>query len=125
MGLDSLFIKCLAYFYLGGLSALALKASQKFKKENFLMYLAFSSLIVLSSFCYIFEMYYHDFFRKFILFIFMPIILIIFSQNLLIFFKFKKILELLGNLSYAIYLIHFPIQLMIVNFYRYINKAIP
>ena len=36
-----------------------------------------------------------------------------------------KFIEALGNLTYAIYLLHFPIQIGIVLVYAYFEKAIP
>jgi peptidoglycan/LPS O-acetylase OafA/YrhL len=36
-----------------------------------------------------------------------------------------KFVEALGNLTYAIYLLHFPIQISIVLVYAWLGKAIP
>jgi peptidoglycan/LPS O-acetylase OafA/YrhL len=57
-------------------------------------------------------------------FIYIPLILFVFSIELNFLHKFRKIIEIFGNMTYSSYLIHFPVQLFISLFCLYFNVKI-
>jgi peptidoglycan/LPS O-acetylase OafA/YrhL len=120
--LKSPIISCLGYFYLGGLMAIIMEKISKypnvnniFKNISILMLIAPPLLVYflnLKHFAFMFLVSY----SPAILFYLSSIDL---SRNM------TKKIEILGNLTYSSYLIHFPIQLFIALLFSYANLTIP
>jgi len=56
---------------------------------------------------------------------YIPIVLYVFAQHVPLPGGVQKVIEAAGNMTYSSYLIHFPIQLVIVIFFAWIGRSIP
>jgi peptidoglycan/LPS O-acetylase OafA/YrhL len=123
--ISSPILNCLTFFYVGGIAALINEKLEN-KISRKLLILLGTIAIFLEPF-----MFFINYFSKFEYFnyIFMityfPITVYIFSQNFDVKPSVHKFIELLGNLTYASYLIHFPIQIIIYLLLSYLKIPIP
>jgi|TARA_B110000211_G_C14069889_1_gene549418 peptidoglycan/LPS O-acetylase OafA/YrhL len=104
---ESLFIECIRLFFSGVLIYLLCD----FKKFN--NYLIFTSiLLIILSLIGNFKTY-----------IFCPSIVLLFVSldNISQKIKFRERFQIFGNLTYALYLLHFPFQLIIIFIVKYLN----
>lgn len=117
-------IECLAYFYIGGLSAIAFQYIEhtKFKKAiNITL-----TLLVVSIPLIVFNTSIHQsgFFANWFLLLYTPMLIFICSK--IIFpVSVHKTIEVLGNMTYSSYLIHFPIQLLVALYFLNVEQNIP
>jgi peptidoglycan/LPS O-acetylase OafA/YrhL len=124
--LDSVpIIECASFFYAGGLSAAALKYSEQRKLKSRLKNLAFFAIIAILMIAYDANMFKYYKSQYLFLTVFVPILLFISTKNFVTPPVIQKTIEAAGNMTYSSYLIHFPIQLLIVLFYSKTNQIIP
>jgi len=119
---ESFIVDCIIYFYLGGLTAQIFKRFENTKYQKFI--LAFSLLVVISPLVLLSE----DSFRQMktiFLVIFAPALIYIAAMELKVSQKIGNLIEALGNMTYSSYLIHLPLQLLIVLMLGALNIAIP
>jgi len=122
LGLKSPIISCLKYFYLGGLMAIIMeKISKHPNLNNIFKSISIIMIIVPPVLVYSFNLKHFAFM---FLVCYSPAILFYLSKIDLPRNITKKI-EILGNLTYSSYLIHFPIQLFIALLFSYANLKIP
>ena len=120
---------CLAFFYAGGLSAIALRYKQKNALSNQLNIFAFLMLIIAALFAilavplvsYWTKNDYSQYFPDLFLFMCLPFLLFLAAQHFPVSPAIQKVIETAGNMTYSSYLIHFPIQLFTVLCFSYIN----
>ena len=118
---------CLKYFMLGGLSfeSYGLMKDSKNKKKLDIGLILFFSLFLLA----LFLAYQADLVRfrhyTFLLLLMTPVVLYFSPINLGVSERIGCLIKGLGNLTYSSYLVHFPIQLMIVSWYSYKHLVIP
>jgi peptidoglycan/LPS O-acetylase OafA/YrhL len=112
LGYEGVFVRCLFYFYVGGLTCLCYQFIQaKFSRYRILFTLAAAILVVGST--RRFEAT-HDL-DLWLLDCAVPMVLLIFALNSnLLENRLGAIADGLGNLTYASYLIHFPFQLLVM-----------
>ncbi len=115
---------CLAFFYIGGLSAITFEKFGNTKYNKFLSSFALCIVCTAPLIVY-FRPYAVNRFMIFFLLAYMPTLLYCASHNIKVAPSIKKIIEAAGNMTYSSYLMHFPIQLSIVLFYSYTNRSIP
>ena len=114
-------IDCLIYFYIGGLVYIIKnKYDRKILKYSFLFILFAYSIIA-----YKFNLIDYHYFGYFNTIIVVPILLYLLSSNFNFGSNLNNLIQLFGNLTYSSYLIHFPIQIIIVSFYYIIELQIP
>jgi len=116
------FFDCSLFFFVGGLISLNIEIIKKIKFVKVLTVLSIitSSFLVMkyqlfqiNNFAYVFQLFIY------------PLLLTLFldlefkNRNL------KKILSILGNLTYSSYLIHLPIQITICLIFINTGKTIP
>ena len=116
------FFDCSLFFFVGGLIALNMEIINKIKFIKILTILTIIStsalvmkyqLLKINNFPYVFQLFTY------------PLLLILFldlefkNKNL------KKMLSVLGNLTYSSYLIHLPIQIIICLIFINIEQTIP
>lgn len=123
--IPSALISCMAYFYAGGLAAIALQKIQggKFIRpvNIFCIFLA----LVFPVTAYVQGEFPNEKFITLILVIYTPALLLLLAQQIVISGKVQKIIEIAGNMTYASYLLHFPIQLITAIAYGYAEITIP
>jgi peptidoglycan/LPS O-acetylase OafA/YrhL len=123
--LTSPIFDCLAFFYIGGLSAIAFKYMQTTKYHRHFSYLSLFVLIVLPLFTYITNFYQHKYFALLFLMSYTPILLFFSAQHFNASTAIQKIIEVAGNMTYSSYLIHFPLQLFIALCFLNTEQKIP
>lgn len=102
----NLFIECARLFY----SGILIFYVQKYFSNKIVLFLISLLLIVFS------------FVGNFKLFLFFPSIVLLFvSAEIFIIDRVKNIFQSLGNLTYAIYLLHIPVQICLILLFGYLN----
>jgi len=116
---------CLAYFYVGGLSAILLKYTQstKYAKQTSYFFLFF--LLTFPLIACIPNIYQHKYFASFFLMSYTPALLFFSTQHFSVAPFIQKTIEAAGNITYSSYLIHYPLQLVIVICFMFAEKEIP
>jgi peptidoglycan/LPS O-acetylase OafA/YrhL len=116
---------CLAFFYIGGFSAIAYKYIQSIKCQKQLLYLFIFTLLASPIFIYLTSIYQHKYFATLFLMSYTPILLFVCAQYFNASPFIQKIIEAAGNMTYSSYLIHFPIQLVIAIYFLNTEQKIP
>jgi peptidoglycan/LPS O-acetylase OafA/YrhL len=118
---------CLKYFLLGGLSFEF--ATLKMMTKNRARFNRNLILSILSLMAILFLTYKLNIFRfknyTFVLLILLPVILYFAPIKIEIDKRVTSFINGVGNLTYSSYLTHFPIQLLIVNWFAYHQRSIP
>ena len=103
---ESIFLDCARLFFSG---VFVYYLYMRFKKKFYLTFISFFLILI-------------SFIGNFKLFLLFPSILLFFvSCETFTNHKYKKSFQLLGNLTYAMYLLHIPIQLSIILTFGYLN----
>ncbi|WP_395402260.1 acyltransferase family protein [Pseudoduganella sp. UC29_106] len=117
-------VDCIAFFYAGGLSAIAFgnwRNSEHQAKLNSLL-LAFLVLTPLAVYGRVpnTEPVVHLF-----LLLWLPPMLLLCARKLSVPARLQSMMEAAGNMTYSSYLIHFPIQLALAWYFAAVGKPIP
>jgi peptidoglycan/LPS O-acetylase OafA/YrhL len=118
-------VDCLAFFYVGGLSAIALQHFEGTKYHNMLTGAALCIVLLIPPFILATRLYEHKHFTFLFLMTYIPVLLYICAQNVPVNPGIQRTIEAAGNMTYSSYLIHFPIQIAITLFFTYANQPIP
>lgn len=110
-------IDCFIYFHIGYFCAIFFNYLKD--KKNYVKVIYFWILLTIIL-VYINILFYIIFLLSTIF-----LTLILLSEKISINDKFKKIISTSGNISYSIYLIQFPIQLFIANYFTYTHQKVP
>lgn len=116
---------CLVFFYIGGLSAIAFEALQGSKHGRQIFKFICIVLIISPILIYISKIYELKYFLTLFLMLYVPVLLFFFAQPFSLPLRIQKIVEAAGNMTYSIYLIHFPMQLSTVITFEVLGKEIP
>lgn len=115
-----LLFDCIIFFYCGGLTYLL---SNYLTDNNFIKYFHSKSyfifIILIPFLCWYFKIYEIKFFYFSFFLFYSCSILLISSIKINIQSKYLKVINILGNMTYGIYLIHFPFQLIVVYSLKY------
>lgn len=128
--IDSEIIKCLLFFYLGGLVCIIKSYLRSSIFNDLVLKFTIAVILITPLFIYWFQVYKIPFFITGFLLTYTPLLIYVCASNFNAKKWFINLSELGGNITYSIYLIHFPTQLLIVlimqyfdfNFYFYSNK---
>jgi peptidoglycan/LPS O-acetylase OafA/YrhL len=118
-------VDCLAFFYIGGLSAIALQYFEKTKYQRILTVSASCVALLVPVLVLATNLHQRKHFIFFFLITYVPTLLYICGQNVPVHPSVQRIIEAAGNMTYSSYLIHFPIQLAIALIFTYLNQPIP
>jgi peptidoglycan/LPS O-acetylase OafA/YrhL len=118
---------CLAFFYVGGLSAISLKYIQGTKYAKQILYMSLFFLLTYPLVVYITNIYQHKYVStpKLLLMSYLPVLLFFSAQRFNVAPFIQKTIEATGNITYSSYLIHYPLQLAIAIFFMFAEKEIP
>jgi peptidoglycan/LPS O-acetylase OafA/YrhL len=116
---------CLLFFYIGGLSAIAYEKLQMSKHTRKIFKIICFILIVSSILIYSTKIYKNSNFISIFLTLFIPLLLFFSAQPFSPSLYIQKIIEAVGNMTYSIYLLHFPLQLSIAIYFDSLGKEIP
>ena len=115
---------CLAYFYIGGLAAIAFQYFEKNKYHKYISTICFFISVTAFYVAYKYNLYAHKNFPWFIMGC-MPFVLYISALRIKTHYTFQKIIELAGNTTYSSYLLHFPIQFITIIIFNKLDVSIP
>lgn len=122
---SSPFIDCLSFFYIGGLSSIVCSYFDKRTYKHILFFFALSIVLTAPLAAVTTSISQHKHFTFLFLMIYVPALLYVCARNVAIHPRIGKIVEAAGNMTYSIYLIHFPIQIATALLFAYANQAIP
>jgi peptidoglycan/LPS O-acetylase OafA/YrhL len=115
---------CLTFFFVCGSAAMIFKIVALSKYRKIVNFIFCFAALVIPILVILLDLTKHKHFIYTFEFIYIPLILFVFTIELNILNKFRKIIEILGNMTYSSYLIHFPVQLFISLFCLYFNIKI-
>ena len=119
----SLIIDCALFFFIGG-SVIFLIEKFERKKLNIIKFIL--SFLVLGIFLVYdilsLKMNNHLYIAQMIIY---PLLILLFGDLYISKKKISNILKILGNLTYSSYLLHFPLQILIMIIYSHFSSPIP
>jgi peptidoglycan/LPS O-acetylase OafA/YrhL len=118
-------VDCMAFFYIGGLSAILSQSISNKKFKLSLNVLACCFVLLAPVVAWKFKLHEFRYFYTFFLMAFLPPLLFFAAQNFRLNPVATKFIEAAGNMTYSSYLIHFPLQLAIVMIFSALNTPIP
>jgi len=115
-------VSCFCLFYAGGIAA---TLYDKFKDEKRITFIFICLSFVTPLLINIFELYKIENWLTVFLLIYAPICLFLFAKIRIQNSYLAQMLNILGNLTYSSYLIHVPMQMIIVLVFSYMSIEIP
>lgn len=125
MRIESPVIECLAFFYSGGLAALALQHFEKTGYHLFIKALSIGIAVLAPLIVYISDTRWPQYVTYLALIAYVPTVLYGIANNLRADPTARHVIDLAGSVTYSSYLIHFPLQLVIALGFTYFNEPIP
>ena len=116
---------CFAFFYAGGLAAMARRAVTLSVYRLAAEGTAWLAVIVFSLWAWQFKGHFKSMDYLLVLLTFTPILLFCLSRDIFMPASLQKAVEAAGNMTYSSYLLHFPIQLMTVVGFAMVRAPIP
>lgn len=117
-------LACIAFFYAGGLAAIA---SQRFGRAEYPWLYRAGAMAVVVAPILVWALHLYE--RQFFVFVFLmsytPLLLCVASGDLRVPMPIQKIIETAGNMTYSSYLIHFPLQLSVLMLFMSVGKPVP
>jgi peptidoglycan/LPS O-acetylase OafA/YrhL len=112
----------LCLFYSGGIAAIIYS---RYRNSKLLLYIMFILFFAIPLIIYQFEFYNFKHWLTVIMIIYTPICLFLFSKIIINNYLLVSILKVFGNMTYSSYLIHFPLQFLIILIFSYAGVDIP
>jgi peptidoglycan/LPS O-acetylase OafA/YrhL len=122
--LPSQLFLCLAFFYAGGLAAIARKNFSGAKAPRVIELVAWLALIGMVMTVLLLHLEFREF-DLVLLLIGTPLLLFCISKDYALPMACQRIIEAAGNMTYSSYLLHFPIQLSLALYFSILGKPIP
>jgi peptidoglycan/LPS O-acetylase OafA/YrhL len=116
---------CFAFFYIGGLAAIARRAIAAMPFKRTIEAAAWVAALVLPALAWLFMQGRSEQFDLPLLLTYTPILLFCLSCDVTMPASIQKAVEAAGNMTYSSYLLHFPIQLMVVIGFALAKVQIP
>jgi peptidoglycan/LPS O-acetylase OafA/YrhL len=116
---------CFAFFYIGGLAAIARRAVMSARFGFAVEAGAWLAAVLIPLLAWRLTLAQFDRFDFQLLLAYTPILLFCLSRDIIMPASMQKIVEAAGNMTYSSYLLHFPIQLVIVLAFAIIGAPIP
>ena len=124
-GLHTPILDCFAVFYIGGLSAIAMRYFRDTRFHKLLTIVACLLLVIVPVAAGITGIASRGSFAPLFLMFYVPMLLYVAATDFKVSPPLQRMIEVLGNLTYASYLIHFPIQLCVAIAFTALGMAIP
>lgn len=116
---------CLAFFYIGGLSAIVSQSLVNPKYRLSLSVMSWSVVCLSPLAIWIFKLYeIHHFVNGFLI-VYTPALVFCASQNMKVSPSIQKVIEAAGNMTYSSYLLQVPIQITIAVLLSIVNTSVP
>ncbi|MBU3627457.1 acyltransferase [Polynucleobacter sp. AP-Reno-20A-A9] len=118
---ESFIVDCLLYFYVGGMTAALYKRLERSAYRKISLLIAFIATIVAP---FIFNLSNTNF-SKILLFCYVPFLIYAGTINIAASKKCHGVIAAFGNMTYSSYLLHFPLQLLLVLIFELFSITIP
>lgn len=118
-------VDCLAFFYVGGLSAIALRHFQRTRFHGAVMMTALCAIVGVPGAVWATGIHRNPHFTFLFLISYTPVTLYFCAQQFRVNDVVQKFVEAAGNMTYSSYLVHFPIQLATVMLFEAAGVAVP
>jgi len=118
-------VDCLAFFYAGGLSAIALRHFEATGHRRILRVIALFIVFAEPAVSGLTRIHESPHFPFLFLITYIPVLLYVCAITVAVGPLVQRLVEAAGNMTYSSYLVHFPIQLAIVLYFSYTGEAIP
>jgi len=115
---------CLSFFYIGGLAAMARRAIAPTTFRNTIDGIAGSIVVAVPLLAWVF-MFYPSEQLDYALLAYMPVLVFCLARDFSMPAPVQRLIEAAGNMTYSSYLLHFPIQLMIVLGFAIFGAPVP
>jgi peptidoglycan/LPS O-acetylase OafA/YrhL len=115
---------CLSFFYMGGLAAMARRAISPTAFRNTIDAIAWFIVVAVPLLAWIFMFYPTDR-LDYALLAYMPVLIFCLGRDFRLPAPAQRLIEAAGNMTYSSYLLHFPIQLMIVLGFAIFGAPVP
>ena len=126
LNFSSTIIECIAFFYMGGLSASARLMFERISRASrWRVPIAIALIMVLPVAVLGARFYFYRHFTFCALLGCSGVLLAVLARNYRLAPAMRRVIEAAGNMTYSSYLMHFPIQLAIVLLFHYFGKSIP
>jgi len=116
---------CLALFYIGGLAAMARRAIASSSYRQAIESLAWLFVIVFPPLVASLARDQLDRFDLALFLAYTPVLLFCLSRDVMLPTSLQKAVEAAGNMTYSSYLLHFPIQLIVMIGFTMAGMAVP
>ena len=117
-------IACLSFFYIGGLAAIARRAIAPTAFRDTIDALAWLVVAVVPLLTWMFAFYTFGW-LDYALLAYMPVVIFCLARDVRLPARAQRLIEVAGNMTYSSYLLHFPIQLVIVVGFSMVGAPIP
>ncbi|WP_158009045.1 acyltransferase [Polynucleobacter sp. MWH-Adler-W8] len=118
---ESFIVDCLLYFYVGGMTAALYSRLERTTYRKISLLIAF---VVTTCAPFIFHLS-NTSFSKILLFCYVPFLIYAGTINISAPKKYHGMIAAFGNMTYSSYLLHFPLQLLMVLIFEFFGIAIP
>jgi peptidoglycan/LPS O-acetylase OafA/YrhL len=125
LGASSPIFECLAFFYVGGLSAIACQSIERTRYLKQAQHLCLLLLIAAPLLVHTTRIGENRDLAIHFLLSYVPVLLFFGARNFNPSPAVRKAIEAAGNMTYSSYLIHFPLQLVIAIYFSGIDQKIP
>jgi peptidoglycan/LPS O-acetylase OafA/YrhL len=115
---------CLSFFYIGGLAAIARRAIAPTALRDTIDGIAWLVAVAVPLLAWIFTFYQFEW-RDYALLVYAPLLIFCLGRDISLPPPAQRLIEAAGNMTYSSYLLHFPIQLMIVLGFAIVGAPIP
>ncbi|HEX3115124.1 MAG TPA: acyltransferase [Bradyrhizobium sp.] len=115
---------CLSFFYIGGLAAIARRAIAATAFRDTLDGIVWLVVIVAPLLAWMFALYPIGW-LDYALLAYMPAVIFCLARDVRLPARAQRLIEAAGNMTYSSYLLHFPIQLLIVVGFATVGAPIP
>jgi peptidoglycan/LPS O-acetylase OafA/YrhL len=125
MKLPASVIRCLLYFYGGVFSAIAFNYFNTRNTKKIFDFFSIAFVLISPIIIFILSKYETKHLLSNYLKFYVPFFIYVFVSFVKVNPRFSKMIEISGNMTYSIYLIHFPVMLIIATFFSASGKPIP
>jgi peptidoglycan/LPS O-acetylase OafA/YrhL len=115
---------CLSFFYIGGLAAIARRAIAPTAFRDTIDGIAWLVVVAVPLLAWIFAFYQFEW-RDYALLVYAPVLIFCLGRDINLPPPAQRLIEAAGNMTYSSYLLHFPIQLMIVVAFAIVGAPVP
>lgn len=117
-------VDAVAYFYAGGLAAMAFGRLEHSSSRLLAKYVLLGVAAVAPLAAYATN-YAHEQIAPLFLLAYLPVLLILLARDIRLPSRLQQMIEAAGNMTYSSYLIHFPIQLSLALLCNWLGRPIP